>query len=404
MGTRAVGLCALLALIGCAANPPGVRVLSAEQLPGPTAPPPSSVTPTVAPTVASTVAPGTVAAPVGPLAPSGVVSMAFSGDILIHRPIVARALANGAGTTYDFGPMFERIAPLVSSVDLAVCHLETPVAPPGEELSGHPIYGIPREIVPAIAATGYDRCSTASNHTLDRGVTGIDATVAELEAHGLGNSGMARSPEEAEPQVFERNGIRFSHLAYTFGFNGLVRPRGQEWRAKLLDADLVVADAEVARARGAEYVFVSFHWGEERSWRITPAQRAVAERVTASGLVDLIVGHHVHVLQPVEQINGVWVVYGLSNLISNLPGGDSWPASSQDGAVVTLTVSRRPEGGFATSRPVVHPTWVDPPNGFLVRLVLDDLADPATPAGLDADLARSLQRTRDVLGGYLPGS
>ena len=332
----------------------------------------------------------------------GVVTMEFSGDVLIHRPIVARALANGGGATYDFVPMFARIAPLVSSVDLGVCHFETPVAPPGEELSGHPIYGIPREIAPALAKSGFDRCSTASNHTLDRGLKGIDATVATLEAAGIASSGMARTPDESEPHVFTVNGIRFSQLAYTWGFNGLIMPKGQEWRAKLLDADRIVADAQTARARGAEYVFVNFHWGQERSWRITDEQHALAQAVTASGAVDLIVGEHVHVLQPIEQVNGRWVIYGMSNLISNLPGGDAgWPASSQDGAVFTLTVTRKPGGGFDTSRPVVHPTWVDH-DGYLIRLVLDDLADPSTPPGVATDLRRSLERTRQVLGDYLP--
>jgi poly-gamma-glutamate capsule biosynthesis protein CapA/YwtB (metallophosphatase superfamily) len=328
--------------------------------------------------------------------------MEFSGDVLIHRPIVARALANGGGATYDFVPMFARIAPLVSSVDLGVCHFETPVAPPGEELSGHPIYGIPREIAPALAKAGFDRCSTASNHTLDRGMKGIDATVDTLEAAGIASSGMARTPEESEPHVFTVNGIRFSQLAYTWGFNGLIMPKGQEWRAKLLDADRIIADAQTARARGAEYVFVNFHWGQERSWKITDEQHALAQAVTASGAVDLIVGEHVHVLQPIEQVNGRWVIYGMSNLISNLPGGDvGWPASSQDGAVFTLTVTRHPGGGFDTSRPVVHPTWVDH-DGYLIRLVLDDLADPSTPPGVAAELRRSLERTRQVLGDYLP--
>ena len=91
--------------------------------------------------------------------------MAFTGDTLIHRPIVARANAYAGGSGYDFTPMFARIAPLVSSVDLAVCHMETPVAPPGEALSGHPIYGVPVEVLAAIADAGYDRCSTASTHS-----------------------------------------------------------------------------------------------------------------------------------------------------------------------------------------------------------------------------------------------
>ncbi len=326
--------------------------------------------------------------------------MAFSGDTLIHRPIVRQAATYAGGNGYDFAPMFARIAPLVSSVDLGVCHMETPVAPPGEELSGHPIYGVPVQVLAGVASAGYDRCSSASNHTLDRGLKGIDATVNGLEAAGLGNSGMARTPAESEPQVFVVRGVRMSHLAYTWGFNGIPMPAGNEWRAKLIDQSRIVADARVARSRGAEFVFVSIHWGEEKNWRVTKAQRQVAEFVTASGQVDLIVGHHVHVLQPIEQINGRWVVFGLSNIISNLPGGDlAWPASSQDGAVVTIDVARSADGGWVVDKPVVHPTWVDPA-GYLIRLVADDLKDPATPEAVAVHLRNSLERSRTVLGEY----
>ncbi len=335
-------------------------------------------------------------------APEARVTMAFSGDVLVHRPIIAQALANGGGRTYDFAPMFDGIRPLVSSVDLGVCHLETPIAPPGEPLSYHPIYGVPREVVDGIKSAGYDRCSTASNHSADRGTAGVDATVTALEQAGLGSSGMARSPAEAEPQLFTVNGVRMSHLAYTWGLNGLSFPTGQEWRVRLLDADRIIADARLAKSRGAQYVVVSLHWGNETDWRITAAQRALAEVLTASGAIDLIVGHHVHVLQPIEQINGVWVVYGLSNILSNLPGGDErFPPSAQDGAVVTVSATLRADGTLVTSRPVVHPTWVDHAR-YLVRSVLDDLADPATPAGLRAALTESLARTRAVVGPYVP--
>lgn len=327
------------------------------------------------------------------------VSMAFSGDILMHRPLLAQALEYGGGR-YDFAPMFARIAPILSSVDVAYCHLETPIAPPGQPLSFHPIYGVPTEVVDGIAASGFDRCSTASNHSFDRGLSGIDATVDALEAAGIGSAGMARTPEEAAAKLYTANGIRFAQLAYTYGLNGLVLPADQPWRVRLLDADRIIADATEARARGAEYVIVNLHWGAEKNWQITAEQRALAERLTASGVIDLIVGEHVHVLQPVEQINGVWVVYGMSNLISNLPGGADFPDAAQDGALFTLSVTRGADGSFTTSRPVAHPTWVDH-SGYVIRPVLEDLADPSTPAGVRGALQQSLARTRAVLGSYV---
>ncbi len=327
------------------------------------------------------------------------VSMEFSGDILIHRPLIAQALDYGHGA-YDFTPMFARIAPIITAADVGFCHFETPIAPPGEPLSYHPIYGVPREVIGGMVSAGFDRCSTASNHSFDRGARGIDATVTALEEAGIASAGMARTPEEAQAKLFTVKGIRFAQLAYTFGLNGLVLPADQPWRVRLLDADRIIADARAARDRGAEYVVVNLHWGSEKNWPITAEQRRLAEALTAGGQVDLIVGEHVHVLQPIEQVNGKWVVYGMSNLISNLPGGADFPDASQDGGLFTLSVSRQADGSFVTSRPVVHPTWVDHA-GYVVRPVLEDLADPATPAGVRAALEVSLARTRAVLGDYV---
>jgi poly-gamma-glutamate synthesis protein (capsule biosynthesis protein) len=297
--------------------------------------------------------------------------------------------------------MFARLEPLVGSADVGICHLETPVAPPGQPLTSYPAYGVPAAITTGVAAAGYDRCSTASNHTLDRGVAGVDATVDALEAAGLAQSGMARTEAESVPQVILTNGVRFAHLSYTYSFNGARLPPDQPWRSALIDPDRIVADALSVRSRGADAVIVSLHWGDEG--RATPSafQRSVAERVTVSGAVDLVIGHHAHVLQPIEQINGVWVIFGLGNQLSNMPTG-SFPPSSQDGAVVTVDVVQRAGGRITVRRPVVHPTWVDRQNGYVIRPVLTDLVDPAVPESTKAAMRVSLARTRAVLGAFVP--
>lgn len=329
-------------------------------------------------------------------------TLAFTGDTLPHRPLVDQAWASGGGAGFDFRPMFARVASIIGSVDLAVCHLETPVAPAGERLSTAPIYGVPVEIVDAISWAGYDRCSTASNHSLDRGIAGIDATVTALAAAGVGESGMARTLDETIAPVVTVSGIAVAHLSYAYGFNGLRLPPGEEWRANVIDPVRIVADALVARERGADVVIVSLHWGTERVSTPTESQRAVAEVITASGAVDLIVGHHAHVLQPIELVNGRWVAFGLGNFLSNMPTGDSWPASSQDGAVITVTIDELADHSLVVRQPVVQPTWVDRDAGWVIRPVLTDLADPTVSDGTRAELARSLARTAEVLGPFLP--
>jgi Bacterial capsule synthesis protein PGA_cap len=403
LATLAASCAVCVAGASCAAISPGVTARRAEPVPGVTAP-----------AVAAAAAAASVAAPPRPNALPAVLdrmvaalpparrhfTLAFTGDTLAHSPIWAEALRYGGGDSYDFAPMFARIAPILSGVDLAVCHLETPIAPPGEPYTTFPLYGVPAELAAGLASAGYDRCSTASNHTIDRGGAGVDATVGALEAVGLGQSGMARSPEEAALlPIVTVNGVRIAHLSYTWSFNGLRLPASEPWRSSLIDADRIVADATTARAAGAEYVVVSLHWGNEGSQTVTGFQREVAGVITASGQIDLVVGHHAHVLQPIEQVNGRWVAFGLGNLLSSMTTA-SWPAQVQDGAVVVFAVAER-ASGFETSSPVVLPTFVDR-FPYVIRPVLGDLADPSVPSDVTAQLAASLERTRAVLGAYLP--
>jgi Bacterial capsule synthesis protein PGA_cap len=346
-----------------------------------------------------------------PATSAGSLSLAFAGDALWHSPLWRQAernfstlhAASGPSTTgFDFTPMLAELTPVVGSADLGVCHLETPIAPDGEAYSTMPLYGVPAEVADAIAAAGFDRCSTASNHTYDRGSPGIDRTVNVLESRGLGQSGMARTPDEIEPHVFDVDGVTISHLSYTFSFNGLHLPADERWRSALIEPEQIMADAHTARSLGADLVIVSLHWGVEGQSAPTGWQRDVAAQITAPGDIDLVVGHHAHVLQPIEQVNGVWVMFGLGNIISNLPTSARWPAASQDGAVVTVGVTVGADGTASFTAPVVHPTWVDKESGWIVRMVQPTLADPTIGDGLRGRLEASLSRTAAVVGAFVP--
>jgi poly-gamma-glutamate capsule biosynthesis protein CapA/YwtB (metallophosphatase superfamily) len=374
----------------------------------------TTITTTIATTVVTDVTAATTPPPEStpnsiaePTSGPRVVTVAFSGDTLPHSPLWRRAARNagdpdGSGDRgHDFAPMFAGLEPVIGAADLAVCHLETPIAPVGEEFSTHPYYGVPEGIVDAIASAGYDRCSTASNHAADRGVAGVDRTVDALESRGIDQSGMARRPSEIEPAVFEVDGVAFSHLSYTFSFNGLSFPADQPWRSAVIDPARIIADAAGARALGADVVLVSMHWGVEGVSEPTGAQRAIADEITASGAIDIVIGHHAHVVQPIESVNGTWVVYGLGNILSNLPTTARWPAASQDGIVVTAELTVGEDGRVEVSRPVAHPTWVDKEAGWVVRLVDDELARDDIGDGQRGRLERSRERTQTVVGEFM---
>ncbi len=297
--------------------------------------------------------------------------------------------------------MFGDIAPLLEQTDLAVCHLETPIAPEGERFSTAPLYGVPPEVVDAIAAAGFDHCSTASNHALDRGTAGIDRTIEVLEEAGLTQSGMARTPAEISPRIVEVDGLGIALLSYTWSFNGIPLPRGQRWRSAAIDPDRILADAATARELGAELVVVSLHWGAEQRPEPTRYQLDIADRITEPGIIDVVIGHHAHVLQPIEQVNGTWVLYGLGNILSNLPATPSWTRASQDAAVAVVPIDIDAAGAVTVARPEIHPTWVDKDAEWTIRLVADELRRTDLSDGRRAALEASWERTIDVVGRFV---
>jgi poly-gamma-glutamate synthesis protein (capsule biosynthesis protein) len=201
--------------------------------------------------------------------------------------------------------------------------------------------------------------------------------------------------------VFDVAGVPVAHLSYTFSYNGLSLPAGEEWRSAVIDPERIVADAAAARRSGAAVVIASMHWGAEGVHAPTSSQRRIADEITAAGDIDLVVGHHAHVVQPIEQVNGVWVVYGLGNILSNLPTSSRWPAASQDAVVVEVAVTVDETGAVSVDRPVVHPTWVDKDAGWIVRLIDDELVRDDISDGQRGRLEASRARTEAVLGEFM---
>lgn len=326
-------------------------------------------------------------------------TLLFAGDVLPHLPLVRAT--RGTNGVYDMGALFTTITPLVSAADVAVCHMEVPISPDNSHISGYPAFSAPAETAAAMAATGFDGCSTASNHSIDRGFTGVIGTLESLDLWGLAHAGTGRTPEEAfAPAWYDAAGIKVAHLSYTYGTNGIPLPSDAPWSVRLIDPAVIVADAQQVRSEGAEVVVVSMHWGTEYQADPNEQQRAVADEVTRSGAVDLVVGHHAHVPQPAERVNGKWVLFGLGNLVSNQTSGCCKPGV-QDGVIATvnLVVRGEPGAGMAEVEKVEFtPVRVDRADGFRVVPVAEALAGSAPRGTLSYDeLFTSLLRTTEVV-------
>ncbi|MDO8362040.1 MAG: CapA family protein [Actinomycetota bacterium] len=333
-------------------------------------------------------------------APPKRLTFGFVGDVHTLRAVNGSALQPDG--SFDYAPLFAEVAPQLSWFDTSMCHMEAPIAPPGTEVIVEaPQLSAAPSIAPALAGAGFDRCSTASNHSLDRGAAGIDATLNAFDAAGLGHSGTARSAAEAQSVTFEVRGVEVAHLSYSFSFSGIPLPAGQPWRANMIDTTAIVAAARAARAAGAQVVVLSLHWGVDAQSAVTSYQRAVAEAVTASGQIDLIVGHHAHVLQPISQVNGVWVIWGLGNFVSDLPTREFWPASSQDSVIAGVEMMVHADGRVEVRPPTVYPIWCDKQHGHVARLTSTaDDTSIALSSTIRSAMRQSEARTRALLGPF----
>ncbi|MGW6564005.1 CapA family protein [Streptomyces sp. NPDC054975] len=317
------------------------------------------------------------AAPGGASARTGFTLVA-TGDVLPHDSIIRKAAADANGQGYDFRPMLSGAKSVVSGADLAICHMETVYGPEGGPYTGYPAFKSPPEIAPALKETGYDSCSTASNHTLDDGAAGLARTLDALDKAGVQHAGSARTAEEAaRPTLLKAGDATVAQLAYTYDTNGYPLPEGQPWAVNLIDEGKIVADARAARKAGADVVVVSIHWGTE--WQTAPDERqlTLARSLTASQTggrpdIDLILGTHAHVPQAYEKVNGTWVIYGMGDQIAGdmiNHAGSFDPRGNQSSlGRFTFTPPTAPGARWEVAKAEFLPQWFDTGRGRVVDL------------------------------------
>ncbi|MEU2406383.1 CapA family protein [Streptomyces rubiginosohelvolus] len=305
-----------------------------------------------------------------------------AGDVLPHSSVIDQAAADAGGAGYDFAPMLAGVAPVVSGADLAFCHMETVYGKEGGPYTGYPSFKSPPEIATALRTTGFDSCSTASNHTLDDGAEGVRRTLDALDEAGVRHAGSARTAAEAaRPTILPagpgKGAAKVAHLAYTYGTNDIPLPAGRPWTVNVTDERKIVEEARAARRAGADVVVLSTHWGTE--WQDEPdaQQRELAERLTASTDrgrpdIDLIIGTHAHVPQAYEKVNGTWVVYGMGDQIAgamiNYEGAQDPRGNQSSMGRFTFTPPAKPGERWKVKKAEFVPQWYDTVTGRAVNL------------------------------------
>jgi poly-gamma-glutamate synthesis protein (capsule biosynthesis protein) len=326
-----------------------------------------------------------VAAPSASAAETRDITIAVSGDMLVHEAVWRQAAAYADGDGYDFRPMMRRVRPLIAGADLAFCHVETPLTARTTAPTAFPVFSTPPALATAIRRAGFDACSTASNHSLDQGPAGVAATLRALDASHVRHAGSARSAREARrPLILETaSGVRVALLAFTQVTNGQVPDPA--WRVNDIGSDArpILAQARQARRLGADVVVVNLHWGVELQHEPTGEQAALARKLGSSGLITAIVGQHAHVVQPIRRAGGALVLFGEGNLLSGQAKAAEFglPAETQDGLIGLLRI-RVPATGPATLRRIDYaPIYVDHAD-YVVVPVGADRSKPEYEASL----------------------
>ena len=344
-----------------------------------TAPGPTS-TPTSPPTEETAPPPPAETHPAPELVASATLSA--QGDLLMHEPVISSAKQTDG--SYDFGYLFRYLREYLSAFDCSAINLETTLGGPAYPYQGNPEFNSPDALADALKDAGYDMILTANNHASDTYVSGMLRTLEQLRSRGLGTLGTMLSSEEPKYEILDLNGIQVGMLCYTYATNELsegqpslnhrafVKTSGivNYFLESKLERFFTEVEGHIAsmRADGAETIVFYIHWGKEYVTQAGDLQQGIAQRLCDLG-VDVIIGGHPHVVQPVELIESsvdpdhrTVCIYSLGNAVSNqMKGVDPAFASghSEDGALFSVTFGKFSDGTVAVTGLDVLPTWVN---------------------------------------------
>lgn len=322
------------------------------------------------------------------------VNLTFVGDAMQHAPQITAAQQPDG--TYDYSPCFQYLEDDIRWADLAVVNLECPLG--GKPYTGYPCFSAPDSYAQQLRDVGFDLFLTANNHCLDRRDKGLMRTCQALDSMGISHIGTYRDQQERDkiiPHIVTVKDMKIAFLDYTYGTNGI--PIQGNVVVDFIDQELIAADIAKARERGAHAICVNLHWGIEYQLKPVAAQRTLADWLVTQG-VDLIIGGHPHVVEPMEvryskeHDKNVLLVYSMGNFISNQSDIDT-----RGGAMVKVSLKMM-NGRAVIVEPRYKLFFVQKPRGAGENYVLIPEARPdLLRADSKGEFTRFMQRTHDLV-------
>lgn len=274
-------------------------------------------------------------------------TLAAIGDIMCHNSQFKDAY-NSETSTYDFSYVFDNISTYTKTADLCVGNLETTFAGEEKGYSGYPQFNTPDNLAYELKGIGLDVLTTAGNHALDTGYTGLSRTIDVLKDADISHLGTYQSQEEQDKVLIKFvKGLKIAFVNYTYGTNGIPVPKDKTYCVNLINKELISKQLDVAKSQDPDIIIACMHWGNEYQTKQNSTQMELADFLIQNG-ADIILGTHPHVLQPYEKRtvnledgstrNG-FVAYSLGNFIS-----DQNAKYTRSSIILNLTITKHVDG------------------------------------------------------------
>ena len=339
-------------------------------------------------------------------------TMTAIGDVLCHNTQYWDAY-NKDTDTYDFSYVFEDIKHYFEATDLSIGNLETSFAGKERGYSNYPTFNSPDALAYALKEMGLDIITTAGNHCLDMGFSGLSKTIDVLDDTGIKHLGTYKTQEERD-QVFitDVKGIKIAFINYTYGTNGIPVPSDKEFCVNLIDKDLIKKDLESAKSQNVNMIVACMHWGTEYRTTANAEQEELADFLFQNG-VDIILGNHPHVLEPMEKrtvtledgtTKDGFVIYACGNFIC-----DQNAENTRNSIILNLTITKHSDGKITIDNADYVPIYMyKGASSKLKRMKVLDIEQSISDYenGIDTsigqatyqDLKKQLERIKKIVG------
>lgn len=298
------------------------------------------------------------------------------GDVMVHTAqLDAQRLNDG---TYSFDNNFKHIKKIISDSDISIANLETTINLE-RQCSGYPSFNSPKELLETLNDVGFDIVSTINNHTLDTGYNGVISTLNELKVNGLKSVGTKLDANDKNYIIEDVNNIKIGISSFSYGdisngqkyLNGIPSGKATDLLNIMHSSDVNDAfetlkkEIDLMRSEGAEFIILSLHWGKEYEQNPTDYQKNLAQMLANEG-VDLILGSHPHVVQPIEFVKSqchtnkeTLVVYSMGNIISNQREEEMGFKESENGIIPLIDIEKNEQNKVTIKEVKYIPTWVN---------------------------------------------